>query len=114
MYLLVILSDSRVDNWLFMSSPWPTLTLTALYLLICYTGPKLMENRKPWDLKAFIVIYNFCLVLLSAYMFIEVSEFFYLVHQQHPQTVTLDWKSRKYSADIIFALMNWIGRIIPK
>ena len=77
MYLLVILSDSRVDNWLFMSSPWPTLTLTALYLLICYTGPKLMENRKPWDLKAFIVIYNFCLVLLSAYMFIEVSEFFY-------------------------------------
>ena len=36
-----------------------------------------MENRKPWDLKAFIVIYNFCLVLLSAYMFIEVSFVFY-------------------------------------
>lgn len=66
--------DGRLEDWLLMSSPWPTIAMTIAYLIICKVGPKFMENRKPWQLRGFIVIYNFCLVLLSAYMFIEVSE----------------------------------------
>jgi len=34
-----------------------------------------MANRKPWDLKGFIIAYNLALTLLSVYMVIEVSQF---------------------------------------
>ena len=55
-----------------MSSPYPTFVLTALYLLIVYFGPKVMEKQEPFSLKNVIIVYNFFLVLLSAYMLYEV------------------------------------------
>lgn len=64
--------DPRVGDWLLMPSPYPTLILTALYLLIVYLGPKYMEKREAFSLKYFIIVYNFLLVILSAYMFYEV------------------------------------------
>ncbi|XP_074647946.1 very long chain fatty acid elongase 4-like [Tubulanus polymorphus] len=64
--------DPRVENWLMMKSPVPSILLIAAYLLICICGPMLMKNRKPFDLKFLIIPYNFALVGLSAYMFYEV------------------------------------------
>jgi len=62
-------SDPRTRNWLFVGSIWPTVYLTIAYLtLICRLGPKLMENRKPFDLKAVMIVYNFAMVVLSIYM----------------------------------------------
>jgi hypothetical protein len=54
------------------ATPWPTLCLMAIYLVIVKVGPKLMENRKAWELREVLVVYNFGLVLLSAYMLYEV------------------------------------------
>lgn len=71
--IFCIFTDARVDSWLLMSSPWPTLWLTVGYLIVCHVGPKIMENKKPWDLRGFIIGYNFCLVLVSGYMFLEAS-----------------------------------------
>jgi len=62
-----------------MSSIWPTITLISIYLAVCCIGPKFMETRKPWNLKYFIIVYNFCMVLVSLYMTIEVR-FYYLLH----------------------------------
>ena len=49
-------SDPRVKDWLFMGTPWPTFYLTLAYIvIICGVGPKMMEKRKAFDLKAFMV-----------------------------------------------------------
>lgn len=34
-------------------------------------GPKLMENRKPFQLRNVLIVYNFLHVLISIYLFIE-------------------------------------------
>ena len=49
------ISDPRVKDWLFMGSVWPTVYLTIAYILVSNLGPKIMESRKPYDLKPFMV-----------------------------------------------------------
>lgn len=61
-------SDPRVKDWLWMQSPIPTVVLCMLYFLAVAVGPKLMENRKPFDLKYILIVYNFSLVALSIYI----------------------------------------------
>ncbi|XP_070557474.1 very long chain fatty acid elongase 4-like [Ptychodera flava] len=58
-------SDKRVDDWFLMSSPVPTLAIIMLYLLIVLVGPKIMENREPFQLKVPMIIYNFFIMALS-------------------------------------------------
>jgi len=66
--------DVRVDNWLFMSSPLPTLLICTGYVLIVkHFGPKFMENRPAYDLRHVLVFYNAFQVLLSAWLFYEVK-----------------------------------------
>lgn len=56
-----------------MSSPLPTLIITASYLyFVKVLGPRYMETRKPFDLRYLMVIYNFALVITSVWMFVEV------------------------------------------
>lgn len=62
------ISDPRVKDWLFMGSVWPTVYLTIAYIVIANVGPKIMEKRKPLDLKPLMIVYNFAMVMLSVYM----------------------------------------------
>ena len=55
------------------ASPWPTISFVAAYLFIVKVGPKIMEKRKAYDLREVLIVYNFALVLLSAWMAYEVS-----------------------------------------
>ena len=64
--------DPKTADWPMVATPWPTISLVAVYLFIVKQGPKVMENRKPFDLKWVLIIYNFALVLLSGYMVYEV------------------------------------------
>lgn len=71
---LVFLLDPRVENWLLMSSPLPQTIILGFYVyFVTSLGPKLMENRKPFELKKTMITYNFFLVLFSVYMFYEAS-----------------------------------------
>ncbi len=63
--------DTRVENWLLMKTPVPIAVIFLLYLLLIFTGPRLMQNRQAWNLKPILIPYNFALVVLSAYMFYE-------------------------------------------
>lgn len=63
----------RVESWLLVYSPWPTIALCLAYLLMCYLGPKIMAKRAPLDLKPLLVVYNFALVGVSFYIVMEVS-----------------------------------------
>lgn len=59
-----------------MYSLWPTLFASIIYLLICkFIGPKLMEKRRPYQLKDVIFWYNIFQVLCSAYICYQVSFF---------------------------------------
>lgn len=70
------ISDPRTKKWLLASTPGPLLTILATYLYFClYAGPKFMKNKKPFDLKNTLVIYNVVQVVLSVVLVIEVRKF---------------------------------------
>lgn len=69
-YVMAV-GDPRTHEWPLVATPWPTISLMAIYLLIVKVGPKYMENRKAWHLNKVLVVYNFGLVFLSAYMLYE-------------------------------------------
>lgn len=57
-----------------MASPFPQTIIIAAYIyFVTNLGPKLMENRKPFELRQLMVIYNFGVVALSVYLTYEVS-----------------------------------------
>lgn len=57
-----------------MSSPLPQTIIIAAYIyFVTSLGPRIMENRKAFDLKGVLVVYNFSVVALSLYMIYEVS-----------------------------------------
>lgn len=66
--------DPRVNDWFLMSSPFPTLFICLTYAYcVKVLGPKLMENRKPFDLKYVLIAYNLIQVIFSTWLFHEVS-----------------------------------------
>ncbi|XP_070154112.1 very long chain fatty acid elongase AAEL008004 isoform X3 [Polyergus mexicanus] len=65
-------ADTRTTDWLLMSSPFPTLFICIGYVYVVKVlGPKIMENRKPFQLKNTLVIYNLFQVIFSAWLFYE-------------------------------------------
>ncbi|EEB19473.1 elongation of very long chain fatty acids protein, putative [Pediculus humanus corporis] len=64
--------NPRVKNWPLMSSPLPTFIICVSFVYIVKViGPKLMENRKPFELKNVLIIYNFIQVIFSTWLFYE-------------------------------------------
>ncbi|KAJ8920046.1 hypothetical protein NQ315_011696 [Exocentrus adspersus] len=65
-------SDPRVNDWFLMSSPFPTMAICLTYVYIVKVlGPKLMENRKPFELKNVLIVYNLFQVVFSTWLFYE-------------------------------------------
>ncbi|XP_034946113.1 elongation of very long chain fatty acids protein AAEL008004-like isoform X2 [Chelonus insularis] len=65
-------ADQRTTNWFLMHSPFPTLFICLTYVYIVKVlGPKWMENRKPFQLKKVLIVYNLFQVLFSTWMFRE-------------------------------------------
>ncbi|XP_049781491.1 elongation of very long chain fatty acids protein AAEL008004 isoform X1 [Schistocerca nitens] len=64
--------DPRTSKWFLMSSPFPTAAICLTYVYIVKVlGPRLMENRKPFELKNLLIAYNFFQVIFSAWLFYE-------------------------------------------
>ncbi|XP_030760378.1 elongation of very long chain fatty acids protein-like [Sitophilus oryzae] len=67
-------SDPRVKDWFLMSSPFPTLFICLTYVYIVKRlGPKLMEDRKPYQLKKILIYYNLFQVIFSCWIFYEAA-----------------------------------------
>uniref|UniRef100_A0A1B6D8X5 Elongation of very long chain fatty acids protein n=1 Tax=Clastoptera arizonana TaxID=38151 RepID=A0A1B6D8X5_9HEMI len=65
-------SDPRVNGWAMMSSPFPTLGICLFYAYFSKVlGPRLMENRKPFDLRNILIVYNLIQTLFSTWIFYE-------------------------------------------
>ncbi|XP_076686844.1 very long chain fatty acid elongase AAEL008004 isoform X7 [Andrena cerasifolii] len=66
-------ADQRTTDWFMMSSPFPTLFICLAYVYVVKVlGPKIMENRKPFQLKNALVVYNMLQMLFSAWLFYEM------------------------------------------
>jgi len=63
--------DPRVQDWLLMKYWTPIVLIIISYFLLVLVGPKLMQNRKPFELKYPIKLYNLSQVFLCGYMFKE-------------------------------------------
>lgn len=58
-----------------METPLPTVALVVAYLAwVLVIGPLYMRDRKPLQLRNTLIYYNAFQVLISAYMFYEVSQ----------------------------------------
>ncbi|KAG6439623.1 hypothetical protein O3G_MSEX000929 [Manduca sexta] len=54
------------------SSPWPTLAICLTYAFCAkQLGPSLMANRKPFELRRVLVVYNLAQTIFSAWIFYE-------------------------------------------
>lgn len=71
---VVHFTDPRTKPWLLSGTPGPLFTILGTYLYFClYAGPKYMKDRKPFELKKTLIIYNVVQVILSVVLVIEVS-----------------------------------------
>lgn len=65
-------SDPRVNHWYMMSSPFPTLAICLSYAYFSKVlGPRMMENKKPLNLRNLLIIYNFLQTAFSSWIFYE-------------------------------------------
>lgn len=71
LYVNASVPDPRTQEWLLISSIWPTAAIVTAYLVVVVGGQSVLKNREPFQLKNPMMLYNFCLVLLNAYIFYE-------------------------------------------
>ncbi|XP_034241931.1 elongation of very long chain fatty acids protein AAEL008004 isoform X2 [Thrips palmi] len=65
-------ADKRSTNWFLMGSPFTTAAICLSYVYIVKVlGPRLMENRKPFNLRKVLIYYNLFQVLFSTWLFYE-------------------------------------------
>jgi hypothetical protein len=64
-----------MNDWLLMGSPFPTLAICLSYVyFVKVLGPRIMDGRKPMNLWAVLIVYNFVQVVFNAWLFYEVTE----------------------------------------
>ncbi|KAJ9576619.1 hypothetical protein L9F63_025485, partial [Diploptera punctata] len=67
--------NPRVNHWSMMGSPFPTLAICLSYAYFSKVlGPRMMENRKPLNIRNILIVYNFVQTIFSSWIFYEVSE----------------------------------------
>lgn len=65
-------ADPRVAHLPLMSNPtWNTISVLIYLYIVFYGGPAFMKNRKAFEFRNLLFVYNMALVALSGYMFYE-------------------------------------------
>lgn len=70
--------DARVSRWALLNSPAYLVGIVTGYFLTLLTLNRLMKNRKPFDLRLVIIVYNALQTCFSAYICKEVFMSAYL------------------------------------
>uniref|UniRef100_A0A1I8NHJ7 Elongation of very long chain fatty acids protein n=1 Tax=Musca domestica TaxID=7370 RepID=A0A1I8NHJ7_MUSDO len=70
--LLMKQRDARTKDWFLAESLTPLFAILGVYLAFCiYVGPRIMRNRKPFELKNTLIVYNALQVVFSAVLVYE-------------------------------------------
>nr|QMX41497.1 very long chain fatty acid elongation protein ELO3 [Dioryctria abietella] len=65
-------SDPRVNSYPMMSSPFPTLAICIFYAYFSKSlGPQIMANRKPFQMRGVLIVYNLAQTIFSTWLFTE-------------------------------------------
>ena len=74
MWTFVLFADKRTQDYFLVESPLKIIALVFGYLYFCNRlGPRIMQNRKPLDLRNVMIVYNVIQIAVNAFLFIEVS-----------------------------------------
>lgn len=64
--------DPRVKDWLWMDTPFKTAGILLTYLILLRGITSYMKDKKPFDLKWLLIVYNSIQVVGSFYVFTEI------------------------------------------
>lgn len=79
-HFIFFLIGQKTDQWLFMGSPWPmTLILISYLAFVLKIGPEFMKDRKPFQLKLILLVYNLLQTVISTYIVLQVSIVEYII-----------------------------------
>lgn len=102
--MLVKNGDPRTANWPLMSSPFPTLAICLSYVCVVKVlGPKLMENKKPMELRKVLIYYNLFQVLFSMWLFIEIGMSGWLTGRYSLRCEPVDYSSHPVTIRMVHA-----------
>ncbi|KAF7413397.1 hypothetical protein HZH68_001886 [Vespula germanica] len=107
--ILASASDPRVGSWPLMESPIPTVVIVLLYLYsVTIAGPRVMSNKKPYDLRNVLIAYNAFQVVFSLGMLYEV------IDKSLTWTIDPVQRSRvfKPEAPLIFSILTGFLRLL--
>lgn len=97
-------ADQRTTNWFLMSSPFPTLFICLGYVYaVKVLGPKLMENRKPFQLKNALIVYNLFQMVFSAWLFYEIGMSGWLTGDYSIRCQPVDYSDRPQAMRMVHA-----------
>lgn len=69
-----IFSDPRTASWPLIGSPIPIAIILGVYLYFVNNfGPKMMKDRKPFQLRELMLLYNAGQVFICSYIVYKVS-----------------------------------------
>lgn len=117
--------DPMVDSWFLMGSPFPVLSILAVYLwFVLKAGPAFMASRKPFDLTPILILYNGYQVLFSLWlstMPLRVNAIPYLLkhgcqpsEQHNPFTIAVSNGAWWYFFSKVIELLDTVFFVLRK
>ncbi|XP_058059744.1 elongation of very long chain fatty acids protein AAEL008004-like [Anopheles bellator] len=68
-YFFAEYKDPRVEHYPLLGSPWPIVAIIVIYLkFVKNWGPRMMQNRKPFQLKTIMNAYNLLQIVLNLFI----------------------------------------------
>lgn len=65
--------DPRVQDWFLMRSPVPVVMMSIGYVIFSkYIGPRMMANKKAFDLRKTMIVYNMFHVAYNAWLLVDI------------------------------------------
>ncbi|XP_021940633.1 elongation of very long chain fatty acids protein AAEL008004-like isoform X2 [Zootermopsis nevadensis] len=87
-----------------MSSPLPTLAICLTYVyLVKVLGPRIMENKKPMELRNVLIYYNFFQVLFSLWLFCEIGMSGWLTGRYNLRCEPVDYSNHPVTIRMVHA-----------
>lgn len=105
--LFIRYGDPRTRDSFLLQTPEPMLAVVLLYLAFVFIAPKFMESRPAFDLKRFIILYNFSLIFLSGYMCLEFFMTATLMGYSYT-CAPVDWTYSTDSLNMRLVSVSWL------
>uniref|UniRef100_A0A8D8PU95 Elongation of very long chain fatty acids protein n=2 Tax=Cacopsylla melanoneura TaxID=428564 RepID=A0A8D8PU95_9HEMI len=100
--------DPRTTEYFMMGSPTPLLlTLVSYLFFVTYLGPKLMENRKPYNISNIIKIYNCAQVICNFYLVYMSFELLWFTDSYRYNCLEIDYSDTPLARKRL--TLMWLG-----